>query len=140
MSLIDLTSGYVSHALSSLSPRGMKSLLMDADTMSAVSVSCQQSDLMSKGVYLFERLDDRRRSSTRLGYVTCVCLVAPTRDNVMQLRQELQAPRYGKYHLYFTRHLVRLFRRSYIKSVKVTLQLVCRFTSCLPNWYIRMHT
>jgi vacuolar protein sorting-associated protein 45 len=100
MSLVELTASYVDHLLAGLG-HGMKSLLMDADTMSAISVSCPQSHLMSKGVYLFERLDERRKSKP-LSFVTCVCIATPTPRHVDHLKQELQNPRFGRYHLFFT--------------------------------------
>ena len=58
MSLLDLTASYVDHVLSSLGGSGIKALLLDAPSLSAVSLSCPQSALMAKGVYLFERLED----------------------------------------------------------------------------------
>ena len=58
MSLLDLSTSYVDHVLSSLGSGNIKAMLLDADSLRAVSLSCPQSALMAKGVYLFERLED----------------------------------------------------------------------------------
>ncbi len=68
---------------------------------------------MSRGVYLFEKLEDhpaRRRQHQlsqqgSLPFVTCVAVASPRESNVALLKAEVAAPRFGRYHLYFTGHL-----------------------------------
>ncbi|XP_022645120.1 vacuolar protein sorting-associated protein 45-like isoform X1 [Varroa destructor] len=85
---------------------GMKVLLMDRDTISFVSVAFAQSDMHSKEVYLFERIN-KQRSDEVMKYLKCIVFVRPTEANVKLLIQELRAPRYGEYYLHFSNSIPR---------------------------------
>ena len=55
MDLMELMTSRIDQILDNVGP-GMKVLLMDSDTMSSVSLSCPQSRIMKKEVFLFEVL------------------------------------------------------------------------------------
>lgn len=56
MDLIDLMTSRIDQILDNVGP-GMKVLLMDSDTTTSVSLSCPQSRMMKKEVFLFEKID-----------------------------------------------------------------------------------
>ena len=58
MDLMDLSKSRIDQILDYVGP-GMKVLLMDKDTTTSVSLSCPQSQIMKKEVFLFEILDSR---------------------------------------------------------------------------------
>lgn len=77
---------------------GMKVLLMDKETTSIISMVFSQSDMLSKQVYLFERMD-RRTCNDPMKYLKCIVFVRPTEENIELLQKELRCPKYGQYHL-----------------------------------------
>ena len=80
MSLVELTASYVDHLLSSLGT-GVKTLLLDSSAMAAISLSCPQSSLMAKGVYLFEKLSEAKSPADSLSFASCLCLLSPGKWN-----------------------------------------------------------
>merc|ERR1719412_941484 len=87
---------------------GMKVLLMDADTTTSVSLSCPQSRIMKKEVFLFEKIISRVPSNfSNLSYLKCVVMVRPTTENIHLLSKEVATPRYGSYHIFFTNKVKR---------------------------------
>jgi len=86
---------------------GMKVLLMDSDTTTSVSLSCPQSRIMKKEVFLFEILHSRPPEKSNLSYLKCVALVKPTSENIRLLAREVASPRYGSYYIFFTNRVKR---------------------------------
>ncbi|RWS00836.1 vacuolar protein sorting-associated protein 45-like protein, partial [Dinothrombium tinctorium] len=80
---------------------GLKSLLMDRETTSIVSMVFTQSEMLAKEVYLFERLD-RSDSIDTMKYLKCIVFVRPTKENISYLCRELKAPKFGQYFIYFS--------------------------------------
>jgi len=102
MDLMDLSKSRIDQILDYVGP-GMKVLLMDKDTTTSVSLSCPQSQIMKKEVFLFEILDSRVSSQQiTLSYLKCVVLIRPTSENIRLLAKEIANPRYGSYFVYFT--------------------------------------
>lgn len=58
MDLMSLMTSRIEQILESVGS-GMKVLLMDPDTTTSVSLSCPQSQIMKKEVFLFENLHPR---------------------------------------------------------------------------------
>ena len=58
MDLMVLMTSRIDQILDQVGP-GMKVLLMDADTTTSVSLSCPQSRIMKKEVFLFEKIISR---------------------------------------------------------------------------------
>ena len=84
MDLSDLMMSRIDLMLSSVGP-GMKVLLMDSDTTSSVSVSCSQSQIMKKEVFLFEYLhapSSMSKKKNSLAFLKCVVLVRPDPTNI----------------------------------------------------------
>ncbi|TRY78600.1 hypothetical protein TCAL_06450 [Tigriopus californicus] len=77
----------------------IKSLLMDEHLLKVVSTTCLQSALLKHGYLLFETLGGPSGAHAPLGFVTCVCLLQPSPDNIRLLAQELQKPRFGHYRV-----------------------------------------
>ena len=109
---------YIEKALREI--KGMKMLLVDAETVRYFSVVFSQSDILAAEVYLVDRIDVVERTASRhagemnhaeksmsekLTYLKAVVFLRPTRENVARLRKELRSPRFGEYHLYFTNRI-----------------------------------
>ena len=52
-------------------------MIMDSDTTASLSLSCPQSEIMKKEVFLFEYLHNRSCASKALGFMKCVVLLRP---------------------------------------------------------------
>ena len=52
-------------------------MIMDSDTTTSISLSCPQSEIMKKEVFLFEYLHNRGSVSCGLGFMKCVVLLRP---------------------------------------------------------------
>ena len=70
----------------------IKTLILDEETTQITSLSFAQSDLLKKEIYLFERLDSRKRA--QMENVTAIVFVRPTRENFDLLIKELRNPPY----------------------------------------------
>uniref|UniRef100_A0A914Y5P9 Vacuolar protein sorting-associated protein 45 n=1 Tax=Panagrolaimus superbus TaxID=310955 RepID=A0A914Y5P9_9BILA len=100
MNTLIATQQYV-HEMTRLSGPGMKVLLMDKETTSMVSCAFAQSEMMAREVYLFERLDTGAEREP-LKFLKCLVFVRPTLENIQILTEELRAPKYAQYYLYFS--------------------------------------
>ena len=56
---------------------------------------------------MFEYLHNRGCASNALGFMKCVVLLRPEKDNIRMLSQEIGRPRYGSYYVYFTNRVPR---------------------------------
>eukprot|EP01135_Chromosphaera_perkinsii_P002007 Nk52_evm54s215 gene=Nk52_evmTU54s215 len=79
---------------------GMKSLLLDEDTASIVSMVYTQSEILQKEVFLVDRVDSTGRE--KMGHLKCVVFVRPSADSIHYLCEELRNPKYGQYYIYFS--------------------------------------
>ena len=70
----------------------IKTLILDEETTKITSLSFAQSDLLKKEIYLFERLDSKKRCNMQ--NVTAIVFVRPTRENFDLLIRELRSPPY----------------------------------------------
>lgn len=72
-----------------------------------VSLISTQTEMLSKQVYLIEKLsniqNEKRELSlnnnARKSHLKCLILVRPTLENINKLTLELSSPRYGDYYL-----------------------------------------
>ncbi|GAA6019234.1 hypothetical protein JCM8202_000943 [Rhodotorula sphaerocarpa] len=134
MDCLKAVQAYVDKAITHT--RGIKVLLLDADTTPIVSLAATQSHLLSHEVYLTDRIDNPARhalppasASTngsnasaayppsaaggqrgieRLPHLKCVCLLRPTEESLEACERELRQGRFGGYWLYFTNTLSKL--------------------------------
>ncbi|KAJ2474583.1 vacuolar protein sorting-associated protein 45 [Coemansia sp. RSA 2131] len=81
----------------------MKVLLLDRETTPIISLVSTQTHLLSKEVYLVDRIENRQRDAMR--HLKCVCFVRPTDASLQALRDELRSPKYGDYYVYFSNML-----------------------------------
>ena len=63
-----------------------------------------QSQMLSKEVYLFERLDLIYHRHP-LKYVKCIAFIRPTEQNLLQMQSELRSPKFSSYYIYFSNHV-----------------------------------
>lgn len=80
---------------------GMKVLLMDKETTGVVSCAYAQSEMMSKEVFLFQRLDSQGPRDP-IRHLKCLAFLRPTPENLQLLAAELRRPAYGQYYIYFS--------------------------------------
>uniref|UniRef100_A0AAF5Q6G0 Uncharacterized protein n=1 Tax=Wuchereria bancrofti TaxID=6293 RepID=A0AAF5Q6G0_WUCBA len=108
---------------------GMKVIMIDKCTTTAVSCVYAQSNIMQKEVYLFERIDSIALRYANLGrpikYLKCTTFLLPTAENIHLLTDELRFPKYGQYYIFFYSCLTPVFTRylnfmklSFFRSVK----------------------
>ena len=95
---------YVSKMLENTG-KGMKVFLLGKETLSLISMTYAQSDLLKEEVYLFERIDNQSRENMK--HMKCITFLRPTAHNVELLIKELKNPRYGAYYIYFSNILER---------------------------------
>ena len=99
---------YLFHMLSSVP--GLKALILDGDnagvpvqgTIQRLSAVESTAGLGKQGVFFTEKLQDPR--SERVGHLKAVVWVRPIQSNIDMLCKELQNPKYGEYHIFFTNH------------------------------------
>ena len=65
-----------------------------------MSTAITQSALLKHEVFLVDRLDNAGREKMR--HLKCLCFVRPSPDSIQFLIDELRAPKYGEYKLYFS--------------------------------------
>ncbi|XP_059095614.1 LOW QUALITY PROTEIN: vacuolar protein sorting-associated protein 45-like [Tigriopus californicus] len=122
----------------------IKSLLMDEHLLKVVSTTCLQSALLKHGYLLFETLGGPSGAHAPLGFVTCVCLLQPSPDNIRLLAQELQKPRFGHYRVVFSasphtltlRELADMDTHCLIQSVE---EVPLQFLPLEPNVFTRLN-
>ncbi|KAL8171940.1 hypothetical protein V2J09_023744 [Rumex salicifolius] len=91
---------YINRMLQDIS--GMKVLILDSQTVSAVSVVYSQSELLQKEVFLVELVDSISMSKEPMSHLKAVYFLQPTSANIQHLRRQLARPRFGEYHLFFS--------------------------------------
>ena len=79
---------------------GVKCLILDEETSRTVALVCSHTQILNAQVYSVERLDSM--SKKRMGRVRAVCIIRPTSINIRRLAQELSAPKYEEYNIFFT--------------------------------------
>ncbi|KAJ3356205.1 vacuolar protein sorting-associated protein 45 [Allomyces javanicus] len=104
MNVVQAAQGYMAKMVGE--PAGMKVLLLDPDTTSTVSSVCTQSFLLAKEVYLVDRIGNKNRD--KMAHLKCVCFCRPTQESIAHIIDELKAPKYGEYYLYFSNVLKKL--------------------------------
>ncbi|KAJ1935666.1 vacuolar protein sorting-associated protein 45, partial [Linderina pennispora] len=64
------------------------------------SIVSTQSYLLSKETYLVDKIENTSRDVMR--HLKCICFVRPTDSSLQALVDELRAPKYGDYYIYFS--------------------------------------
>ncbi|KAI8621728.1 Sec1-like protein [Chytriomyces sp. MP71] len=101
MDAIKSVQNYLNKMLGEVS--GMKVLLLDAETTQIISTVITQSQLLTKEVYLIDRVDSQARD--KMKHLKALVFVRPTPDTIQALVEELRDPCYGDYYLYFSNTL-----------------------------------
>ncbi|XP_061393682.1 vacuolar protein sorting-associated protein 45 [Musca vetustissima] len=118
---------------------GMKTMLLDKETTSIISMAFAQSDMLQREVFLFERIDSGR-SNERMKYLKCIVFIRPTKQNIQLLAQELRSPKYGSYFLYFSNIIPRtdikyLAECDESESVREVKELYADYLAVNPNLF-----
>nr|GEU46524.1 vacuolar protein sorting-associated protein 45 homolog [Tanacetum cinerariifolium] len=103
MVLVSSVRDYVNRMLQDIS--GMKVLILDSQTVSAVSVVYSQSELLQKEVFLVELVDAISMSKESMSHLKAVYFLRPTSENIQHLKRQLANPRFGEYNLFFSNML-----------------------------------
>lgn len=103
MVLVSSVRDYVNRMLQDIS--GMKVLILDSQTVSAVSVVYSQSELLQKEVFLVELVDAISMSKESMSHLKAVYFLRPTSENIQHLKRQLAKPRFGEYNLFFSNML-----------------------------------
>lgn len=98
MNVIEAARDCISQIVTSVP--GPKILLLDEETLEFVSVVYTQSQIIQKEVYLTVLLSNGNRDE--IPGAKAVCFLRPTMDNINLLKEELENPKYDKYHLCFS--------------------------------------
>lgn len=61
-----------------------------------------QTSIQQRQVFLVDRLDKGGGQRTVMSHMKAIVFLRPTAENVMHLRNELQRPAYGEYHVFFS--------------------------------------
>lgn len=80
---------------------GMKVLILDAETLGIISMVFSQSEILSREVFLVERID-KDTDHERMRHLNAICFLRPTNQNFLLLSKELKSPKYNEYHVFFT--------------------------------------
>jgi vacuolar protein sorting-associated protein 45 len=82
----------------------MKCLILDAETVSIVSLVISQTEILQKDVFLVETIEKSILvpGSERLSHLAGVYFIRPTESNISLLQRALEYPKYGSYSIYFT--------------------------------------
>jgi hypothetical protein len=96
MDVIKAIQNYVNKMIDSVS--GMKVLLLDEETTPILSITTTQSFLLSREIYLIDKISNSRE---QMRHLKCIVFIRPT-DSINYLLKELQEPKYGDYYIYFS--------------------------------------
>ena len=105
MSITTAIHDYIANVL--IRVQGMKTLLVDSETIGIVSMVLSQSQILEQEVFLVEILDkflntESPDQAQNMKHLKAVALLRPTGANFLALTKELKAPRYSEYNLFFT--------------------------------------
>lgn len=79
--------------------KGMKALIMDRETKAIVSMVYTMHEILDKDIFHVGTID---KVQEPMLHIKALVLVRPTLENLKALREELAAPKFGSYYLYFT--------------------------------------
>lgn len=87
---------------------GMKTLIVDSETLAIISLVLTQTELLRQDVFLVVDIDadmsDSNQSSAQR-HLNAVYFVRPTNANLLHITKELKKPKYQEYHLFFSNSL-----------------------------------
>ncbi|OLY78964.1 Vacuolar protein sorting-associated protein 45 [Smittium mucronatum] len=136
MALISAIQSYVERMLSQVS--GMKILLLDEETTSIVSVAYTQTQLLSKEVYLVDKIGNQNRE--RIKHLNCIIFVRPTETSITSIVQELMSPKYANYYIFFSNVIKKsvietLAEHDELEVVKDIQEYYADYLAVLPDMF-----
>ncbi|KAI0465083.1 hypothetical protein LJB42_000301 [Komagataella kurtzmanii] len=123
MDLVKVGQSYVDKIVTDT---GIKVLLLDDITSSIISLVSTQSELLNHQVYLIDKLENENRDTIK--QLDCVCFLSVSETAINLLVEELGAPKYKSYKLYFNNvvpnsFLERLAERDDLEMVDKVMEL-----------------
>jgi len=101
MNVVAAARAYVDRIISDPNATGMKVLVLDEETTKTVSMVYSQTEILSKDVYLVERLEQCRRHEA-MPHLRAAVFVRPTAANFELLKKEVGDPKFSEYFLHFS--------------------------------------
>jgi len=98
MDIVKISQTYVQKMINNTP--GMKVLLLDDFTTLYISAITTQSNLLSKEVFLIDKIENISRE--KMKHLKCICFLRPSAKSVQLMIDELRNPNYGSYYLYFS--------------------------------------
>jgi len=98
MDIVKISQTYVQKMINNTP--GMKILLLDDNTTLYISAITTQSNLLSKEVFLIDKIENTSRE--KMKHLKCICFLRPSAKSVQLMIDELRNPCYGSYYLYFS--------------------------------------
>lgn len=80
---------------------GMKALILDDETTSIIAMVMSQTDIISKEVYLTERIDNLGNTGN-YQHLKAIVFIRPTPSNITHIRALLATNKYKEYHMFFS--------------------------------------
>ncbi|KAJ3339600.1 vacuolar protein sorting-associated protein 45 [Gonapodya sp. JEL0774] len=105
LDLVKAVQNYVNKIVSDV--QGMKVLLLDAETTPILSLVLTQSHLLTRSVFLIDRIESSYKPTrdSNMKHLKCVVFARPTAEAVQGIVDELREPCYSEYYLYFSNTL-----------------------------------
>jgi len=96
-------------------PKGLKALVLDADTLPTFATLLTQTEALREDFVLVEKLENlvQEPARDRQVYVTGIVVGRPSTETLLALRRELAQPHFGAYHIF----LVNLIRRTLLEDL-----------------------
>jgi hypothetical protein len=96
-------------------PKGLKALILDADTLPVFSTLMTQTEALKDDFVLMDKLENlvQQPPRERQFQVRGIVVGRPTVDTVLALRRELAQPHFGQYFIFF----VNLVRRTMLEDL-----------------------
>ncbi len=101
---------YITKILALQPLSGMKALIMDEESTRMVGMACSLSEVISKEVFVIERINaqptgENVKRKAAMAHLKAVIILRPVKESVDALCKILKAPRFKEFHLFFTNTL-----------------------------------
>jgi len=136
MDIVKISQTYVQKMINNTP--GMKILLLDDNTTLYISAITTQSNLLSKEVFLIDKIENTSRE--KMKHLKCICFLRPSAKSVQLMIDELRNPCYGSYYLYFSNilsksQIERMAEADQQEAVRELQEFYGDFCAVNPNFY-----
>jgi len=136
MDIVKISQTYVQKMINNTP--GMKILLLDDNTTLYISAITTQSNLLSKEVFLIDKIENTSRE--KMKHLKCICFLRPSAKSVQLMIDELRNPCYGSYYLYFSNilsksQIERMAEADQQEAVRELQEFYGDFCAVNPSFY-----